>query len=89
MIKGIFIIIMVLLFLTGFSTAAENACVGCHTSVGATKGIINDWKESKHALKNVTCDKCHSAQVSQFGAGRDTHRHEVLLGCNLEFQRHN
>ena len=52
MIKRIFITIIVLLFLTGFSTAAENACVGCHTSVGATKGIINDWKESKHALKN-------------------------------------
>ncbi len=61
MIKGIFILTLVLLFLTGFSSAAENACVGCHTSVGATKGIINDWKESKHALKNVTCDKCHEA----------------------------
>ncbi|CAG0957697.1 MAG: multiheme c-type cytochrome [Candidatus Methanoperedens sp.] len=60
MIKG-FIGIAIILFLTGLSAAAENACVGCHTSVGATYGIINDWKESKHALNNVTCDKCHGA----------------------------
>lgn len=66
MIKGIFITIFVLLFLTGFSTAAENACVGCHTSVGVTKGIINDWKESKHALNNVTCDKCHEAAIHKY-----------------------
>ncbi len=38
---------------------ADNACIGCHSSVGATAGIINDWKESKHASNNVTCDKCH------------------------------
>ena len=61
MIKGFIIIVMVLLSLTGLSAAVENACVGCHASVGATKGIVNDWKESKHALKNVTCDKCHEA----------------------------
>lgn len=40
MIKGFCTIIIVLLFLTGFSAAVENACVGCHTSVGATKGTI-------------------------------------------------
>ena len=58
MIKKLMGIVLVLLFLTGLSIAVENACVGCHTSVGATKGIITDWKESKHALNNVTCDKC-------------------------------
>ncbi|CAG0966337.1 MAG: multiheme c-type cytochrome [Candidatus Methanoperedens sp.] len=61
MIKEFIGIAIVFLFLTGLSAAAENACVGCHTSVGATKGIVNDWKESKHALNNVTCDKCHEA----------------------------
>lgn len=61
MIKEFIGIAIVFLFLTGLSAAAENACVGCHASVGATKGIINDWKESKHALNNVTCDKCHEA----------------------------
>ncbi|HWR26416.1 MAG TPA: multiheme c-type cytochrome [candidate division Zixibacteria bacterium] len=61
MIKEFIGIAIVFFFLTGLSTAAENACVGCHASVGATKGIINDWKESKHALNNVTCDKCHEA----------------------------
>jgi hydroxylamine dehydrogenase len=56
-------LILLVLFLIGLSSsgAQENACIGCHTSVGATKGIINDWKESKHALNNITCDKCHEA----------------------------
>src|SRR3989304_5432015 len=61
MIKRFIGIVIVFLFLTGLAAAVENACVGCHTSVGATKGIINDWKESKHASNNVTCDKCHEA----------------------------
>ncbi len=61
MIKYFIGISIALLLLTGYSAAAENACVGCHTMVGATSGIINDWKQSKHALNNVTCDKCHEA----------------------------
>ncbi len=56
-------------FLIGFSTAAhaqknevkDNACVGCHTMTGATKGILNDWSMSKHAANNVTCNSCHAA----------------------------
>jgi len=62
MIKRFIGIVIVFLFLTGLAAAVENACVGCHTSVGATKGILNDWSKSKHAAKNVTCDECHGAE---------------------------
>lgn len=46
-------------------TAKDNACIGCHTSVGATKGIIDDWSASRHAAKAVTCDKCHVAEEGE------------------------
>ena len=32
-------------------------CVNCHSSV--TPGIVEDWKESKHAKHEVTCSVCH------------------------------
>lgn len=55
--------------------ANDNACIGCHTSVGATIGIINDWKQSKHAANGVTCDKCHLAQTGD----KDSMSHSGFL----------
>jgi len=46
MIKEFIGIAIIFFFLTGLSLAAQNACVDCHTLVGATIGIVNDWKES-------------------------------------------
>lgn len=77
---GLTIAVMIL---AGFSTAVyaqtdgtkENACIGCHTAVGATIGIINDWKQSKHAAKDVTCDRCHLAQTGD----KDSMSHSGFL----------
>ncbi len=69
------------LILIGFPVVAVaqndevNACTGCHTSVGATIGIINDWKQSKHAAKNVTCNKCHGAEPGD----KDSFSHNGFL----------
>lgn len=46
MIKEFTGIAIILVFLTGLSSADENACAGCHMSVGATKGIVNDGKRA-------------------------------------------
>ncbi len=74
---------VVTLILTGISAIADaqkneikdNACIGCHSSVGATKGIINDWSQSKHAANNVTCDKCHTADAGD----KDSFSHNGFL----------
>ena len=36
---------------------AEDACVTCHLKV--TPGIVGDWKLSKHAGNDISCDSCH------------------------------
>ncbi len=61
---GLATVTLILIGLSGIVEAQkdagkDNACIGCHTAVGATQGIINDWRASKHAENNVTCDKCH------------------------------
>jgi len=74
---------VVTLILTGIPAIADaqkneikdNACIGCHSSVGATKGIINDWSQSKHAANNVTCDKCHAADAGD----KDSFSHNGFL----------
>ena len=76
---GLFVIALIL---TGLATAVDaqqaakdNACISCHTAVGATKGIINDWSMSKHAANNVTCDKCHAADEGD----KDSFNHNGFL----------
>ncbi|MGA3318642.1 MAG: hypothetical protein ABSC64_19670, partial [Candidatus Korobacteraceae bacterium] len=35
------------------------ACLDCHSS--STPGIVQQWRESSHAKKNVDCYSCHKA----------------------------
>jgi len=35
------------------------ACLDCHSN--STPGIVEQWRESAHAKKNVDCDSCHRA----------------------------
>ena len=35
------------------------ACIDCHSS--STPGIVEQWRESAHAKKNVDCYSCHRA----------------------------
>ena len=35
------------------------ACLDCHSS--STPGIVEQWRESAHAKKNVDCYTCHRA----------------------------
>lgn len=43
--------------------AAAADCVGCHSTV--TPGAVADWKLSRHAANDITCDACHGdAHVS-------------------------
>ncbi len=42
------------------SSAADNACIECHTNV--TPNIVADWRLSKHSKGNVTCSTCHGDQ---------------------------
>ncbi len=41
----------------GFSSAAE-ACVSCHQA--STPGIVNDWRDGRHAGAGVDCVSCHA-----------------------------
>jgi hydroxylamine dehydrogenase len=38
---------------------AGEACVSCHRT--ATAGVVNDWLDSKHAVKGTDCLACHAA----------------------------
>ena len=40
--------------------APTDACVDCHT--GLTRGIVADWKTSRHFTKGVSCLDCHNAE---------------------------
>jgi len=33
------------------------ACIDCHTNT--TPAMVTDWRNSKHALRNVSCASCH------------------------------
>lgn len=50
--------------------AKESPCVTCHKS--ATKAIVAQWKESKHAAKGVGCVDCHGGSKDLPGA-QDNH----------------
>ena len=38
---------------------ADNKCVNCHSRDGVTPLQVKDWRQSKHALNDITCDICH------------------------------
>ena len=40
-------------------SAEAQACLDCHSS--STPGIVEQWRESAHAKKNVDCYSCHRA----------------------------
>ena len=40
-------------------SAEGQACLDCHSS--STPGIVEQWRESAHAKKNVDCYSCHRA----------------------------
>jgi hydroxylamine dehydrogenase len=54
---------MVGVSLLGFETPGHagddpaSTCIGCHEEV--TPGIVSDWRLSKHAGEDVSCDQCH------------------------------
>jgi hypothetical protein len=64
--------VTIIFILMGFTVAARaqqvqksrqvsDECVDCHIASGVTKGVVADWKQSRHAAKNVTCRNCHLA----------------------------
>jgi len=70
--KLIFITMLAMLMvfaITAISMAANiseasQSCISCHESLGATKGVIHDWEDSKHSEVGVSCYECHEAKPS-------------------------
>ena len=54
-------ILMTLIICTASSVRAEDKCLGCHEQ--KTRGIVNYWKESRHAKEQVVCVSCHGGDV--------------------------
>ena len=48
------------LLLAGTAEAKAKDCVSCHQDV--TPKIVSDWKLSKHAENDLSCDTCHGAE---------------------------
>ncbi len=51
-------------------------CVDCHKT--ENPGIINDWKDSRHAHASVTCIDCHEVEADSPMATQ----HETLVGTD-------
>uniref|UniRef100_A0A7C4EL54 Hydroxylamine oxidase n=1 Tax=Thermodesulfovibrio aggregans TaxID=86166 RepID=A0A7C4EL54_9BACT len=70
-IKGFIVLfLIVFLFFSVYSFAEDRVsketqiCLGCHKVV--TPGIVSDWKNSKHSIKNFAgCAECHVTNVSR------------------------
>ncbi len=58
-------------------TAAGKECVSCHQQYNP--GIINDWKNSRHAHVGVSCIDCHAVPKSSPMATQ----HETLVGTDV------
>ena len=50
----------------GAAVAKESVCVNCHAS--ATRSIVAQWRESKHAKRGVQCASCHVGNKNTPGA---------------------
>jgi hypothetical protein len=57
-------------------TEEGRACVDCHRL--EQPGIINDWKDSRHAHAGVSCIDCHGVEVDDPTATQ----HEDLIGTD-------
>jgi hypothetical protein len=55
----------------------KGKCMTCHKE--KTPGLYNQWHASEHALQNVTCYDCHSAQAGEV----DAFEHEGALIATL------
>ena len=42
-------------------TSLAASCVQCHAQ--KTPGIVNDWRNSRHAHVGVSCTDCHSVEA--------------------------
>ena len=47
-------------------SSANAQCLGCHAD--ETPGIINQWKQSRHAQVGVGCRDCHGAKAGEVDA---------------------
>jgi hypothetical protein len=57
-------------------TEVGRECVDCHKT--ENPGIINDWKDSRHAHAGVTCIDCHEVNADSPMATQ----HETLVGTD-------
>ena len=58
MLRSLLVAILLVLFLT--VSLGANICLDCHAK--QTPHIVSDWKISKHAENDITCDACHGDQ---------------------------
>ncbi len=54
-------------------SATSKNCVACHTV--KSPSLVEQWKDSRHALKGVACMECHEAQSGE----PDAWEHEGVL----------
>ena len=47
----------------GSNTDVKLECLNCHSIM--TPDLVDQWKESKHALDNVKCNVCHGEKTSE------------------------
>lgn len=58
-------------------TEAAQECIDCHKV--EQPGILNDWKDSRHAHAGVTCIDCHRVESDSPMATQ----HETLVGTDI------
>lgn len=45
---------------------SSKACIECHERKDVARGVIRQWKLSKHAQKGIGCLECHQAEAADF-----------------------
>lgn len=58
-------------------TEVGRECIDCHKT--ENPGIINDWKDSRHAHASVSCIDCHQVEADSPMATQ----HETLVGTDV------
>ncbi len=85
MLKRILTVLSICVFMASSAIAGEQAseeqlkgkCMICHKR--ESPGLYNQWSESAHGKRNVTCYSCHQAQPGE----PDAFMHEGLLIATL------
>ncbi len=54
-------------------------CINCHEKRGVAVKLIDEWKESRHAVMGIGCNECHEAAADDFDAFRCPES-EFLIG---------